>query len=288
MRIALHQPTSNRASFEEDLQAYREAGWTAFEMDIGKVNRYLQEHDIDSLAELVEWSGLKPVAFSGHVVKAFSSPDDIEANEAEFCRTLDIMASVSCPVLAFGSDGPSEIAGAPNMREEGLAERDRAYREQLARFADRVARLADMAEPKGVSMALEMNWCSLCRSVLTAAEAIELVNRENVGLLFDTAHFACTPSRLADLDLVKGKIAAGHLNDMRNYPPEVRNVNNDRLIPGDGVLPLVKWLDKVEECGYNGWHAVEIFCDDLWTESPLAIAQKVMAGCKQLWPDAEF
>lgn len=288
MKIALHQLTSNRASFEEDLRAYSDAGWTAFEMDIGKVNRYIQEHDIDSFAKLVEGSGLEPIAFSGHVVKAFSPPDDIEANEAEFRRTLDIMASVSCPVIAFGSDGPSGIAGAPNMREEGLAERDRAYRKQLARFADQVARLADMAEPKGVSMALEMNWCSLCRSVITAAEAIELINRESVGLLFDTAHFACTPSRLADLDLVKGKIVAGHLNDMRNCPPEVRNVNNDRLIPGDGVLPLVEWLDKVEECGYNGWHAVEIFSDDLWAESPLAIAQRVMEGCKRLWPHADF
>jgi len=288
MKIALHQLTSNRASFEEDLRAYREAGWTAFEMDINKVNRYLREHDIDSFAGLVESSGLKPIACSGHVVKAFSSPDDIRTNEAEFRRTLEIMASVSCPVIAFGSDGPSDVVGAPNMREEGLAERDRAYGKQLARFAEQVTGLADIAKPKGVSMAMEMNWCSLCRSVITAAKAIKLVDRENVGLLFDTAHFACTPSRLADLDLVKGKIAAGHLNDMRSCPPEVRNVNNDRLIPGDGVLPLTEWLEKVEECGYNGWHAVEIFSDDLWAESPLAIAQRVMEGCRQLWPDAEF
>lgn len=288
MKIALHELTSNRASFEEDLQAYSEAGWTAFEMDIGKVNRYLREHDMDSLARSVKGSGLKPVAFSGHVVRAFSSPEKIEANEAEFRRTLDIMESVECPVIAFGGDGPSDRARASNMREEGLAERDRAYREQLARFADQLAKLADMAKPRGVSMALEMNWCSLCRSVSTAAEVIELSGRENVGLLFDTAHFACTESRLADLDLIKGRISAGHLNDMRNCPPEVRDVNNDRLVPGDGVLPLVEWIDKVEDCGFTGWHAVEIFCDDLWAEPPLVIAQRVMEGCKRLWPDAEF
>ena len=288
MKIALHELTSNRASFEEDLQAYREAGWTAFEMDIGKVNTYLQKHDINSLAEIVERSRLKPIALSGHVVKAFSSPETISVNEAEFRRTLDIMESVGCPVIAFGGDRPSNIAGAPNMHEAGLAERDGAYREQLARFADEVARLADMAKPKGIRMALEMNWCSLCRSVVTAAEAVKLVDRDNVGLLFDTAHFACTPSRLADLNLVKGKVVAGHLNDMRDCPPEVRNANNDRLIPGAGVLPLVEWIDKVEACGFTGWHAVEIFCDDLWEAPPLVIAQKVMEGCKRLWPHAEF
>jgi 2-keto-myo-inositol isomerase len=288
MKIALHELTSSKASFEEDLRAYREAGWTAFEMDVGKVSTYLQEHDLDCLARAVEESGLKPVAFSGHGVKAFASPADVEANEAGFRRTLDIMAAVACPVIAFGGDSPSEIAGALNMREEGLAERDRAYRAHLRRFAGQVAGLADMAKEKGVSMALEVNWCSLCRSVVTAAEVIEMTKRDNVGLLFDTAHFACSESRLSDLDRVKGRIVTGHLNDMRGCPPEVRNRNGDRLVPGDGVLPLVEWIAKAEECGYHGWHAVEIFSDDLWAEPPLAIAQKVMAGCKRLWPDAEF
>ena len=288
MKIAIHEITSNRASFEEDLKAYREAGWTAFEMSIGKVNKYIQQHGMDSFVKLVKESGLKPIACSGHVVKAFSPPTDVEANEEQFRQTLDIMESIDCPVVVFGSDGPSDTVSAPNMSEEGLAERDGAYREQLAHFAHQVARLADMAKPKGVSMALEMNWCSLCRSVVTAAEVIELVDRENVGLVFDTAHFACSQSRLADLDRVQGKIIAGHLNDMRNCPPEVRNVNNDRIIPGDGVLPLIDWLERVEECGYNGWHAVEIFSADLWAESPLTIARKVMEGCKKLWPDAIF
>ena len=270
------------------MKAYHEAGWTAFEMSLSKANQYIQQHGMDTFVKFVKNSGLKPVACTGHVVQTFSSPDNVKANEEQFRQTLDIMESVECPVIVFGADGPSNIASAPNMSEVGLAERDKAYREQLARFANQVAKLADMAISFGVTMALEINWCSMCRSVITAAEAIELINRENVGLLFDTAHFACTPSRLADLDLVKGKIVAGHLNDMRDCPPEVRNVNNDRVIPGDGVLPLIEWINKVEECGFTGWHSVEIFCDNLWKESPLVIAQRVMEGCKRLWADAEF
>lgn len=287
MKIALHEITTN-ASFEEDMKAYRSAGWTAFEMNLGKVNPYIDSNGLDNFAKFVKDSGLKPIACTGHVVKTFSSPEDVKANEEEFRQKLEILEAVECPVIVFGADGPSEIASAPDMSEEGLKERDRKYREQLARFANQVAKLADMAKPFRVSMALEINWCSMCRSVITAAEAIELIDCENVGLLFDTAHFAATPSRLADLDLVNGKIIAGHLNDMRNAPPEIRNVNNDRVIPGDGVLPLVEWINKVEECGFTTWHSVEIFCEDLWKESPLVIAQRVMEGCKRVWPDAEF
>ena len=288
MRIALHEITSNKASFEEDLKAYGEVGWSAFEMSLGKAQQYIQGHGMHDFVQFVEDSGLKPVACTGHMVLAFSSPDKIKANEDQFSQTLDIMEAVGCPVIVFGADGPSSIPGAPDMSEGGLAERDGAYRKELARFADQVAKLADMAKPRGVTMALEMNWCSMCRSVITAAEAINLVDRDNVGLMFDTAHFACTPSRLSDLDLVKGKIVAGHLNDMRDCPPEIRNVNNDRVIPGDGVLPLVEWINKVEECGFEGWHCVELFCEDLWEESALTIAQRVMDGCKRVWPDAVF
>jgi 2-keto-myo-inositol isomerase len=288
MKIALHQITSIKASFEDDLTAYRKAGWTAFEMSIDKARQYIQQHGINDFIKFVKDSGLKPIAATGHVVQTFAEPNQIKANEEDFRKKLDLMSAVECPLVVFGADGPSAIAKAPSMSEAGLAERDKTYREQLARFANQVAKLADMAKPKGVTMALEINWCSMCRSVVTAAEAIRLINRDNVGLLFDTAHFACTPSRLSDLDLVKGQVVAGHLNDMRNCPPEIRNVNNDRVIPGDGVLPLVAWINKVEECGFRGWHAVEIFCEDLWRESPLAIAQKVMKGCKRVWPEAEF
>ena len=288
MKIALHELTSSKASFEEDLVAYREAGWTALEIDINKINRYVQQNSMDDYVKLVQDSGLKPIACSGHSIKAFSDPESIKANEEEFCRTLDVMESVGCPVVVFGSDGPSDIARAKDMSEKGLSERDQAYRKQLGVFADQVAKLADMAKPKGVTMALEINWCSMCRSVVTAAEAIEMADRDNVGLLFDVAHFVSTPSRLADLDRMKGKIVAGHLNDLRNCPPEIMNHNNDRVIPGDGVIPLVEWINKVEECGFYGWHSVELFNADLWKESPLVIAQRVMEGCKRLWPDAEF
>ena len=288
MKISLHELTSNRATLDEDLQAYRVAGWTAFEIAVGKANAYIREHGIAGFVSLVKGSGLKPVAFSGHSVKAFSTPEEIEANELEFRRILDIMTSVACPVVIFGGDGPSDIPRPTDIREESLATRDRCYREHLSHFADQVAKLADLAKPNGVSMALEINWCTLCRSLATAAEVIEMVSRENVGLVFDTAHFACSESRLSDLDLLKGHIIAGHLNDLRNSPPEVRDHNGDRLIPGEGILPLIEWLEKVEDCGYDGWHSVEIFSEDLWAESPLEIARKVMAGCKRLWPDTEF
>ena len=288
MKIALHQITTRGANMEEDMRAYSETGWSAFELHLSKAREYVQDREPDALGKLVRDSGLKAVGCTGHVVEAFADTATQESNEATFLEALDLTGIVECPVIVFGGDGPEEIAAAADNTEAGLKARDAAYRDALAHFAGRVRHLADLAAPRGITMALEMNWCRLCRSVASAADALDMVERDNVGFLFDDAHFAVSPSRLSDLDRVAGRIVYGHLDDMRPSPPEVTSVNNDRLIPGDGVLPLKDWYEKIEACGYSGWHSVELFCEDLWSEPVDDIARKVIEGCRSVWPDAEF
>jgi sugar phosphate isomerase/epimerase len=288
MKIALHQITTLNAPMEEDLRAYAEAGFSAFELHLGKARKFLETHSLPALRDLVRASGLQPVGATGHVVTAFAPEDDRRRSEAEFLQALGIMEALGCPLIVFGGDGPAENPTAADQSEAGLAARDRAYAEALGRFAAEVGRLADLAAPRGIRMALEMNWCRLCRSVRTAAAALDLVGRPNVGFLFDAAHFAVSPSRLSDLDLVRGRIIYGHLDDMRPCPPELTNVNNDRVVPGEGALPLREWYEKIEACGYSGWHAVELFCHDLWQEPALQLARRVKQGCQRIWPGAQF
>ena len=72
MKIALHQITTRGASMEEDMRAYAEAGWSAFELHLGKANEFVQDRDLDALGKLVRESGLKAVGCTGHVVGAFA------------------------------------------------------------------------------------------------------------------------------------------------------------------------------------------------------------------------
>jgi 2-keto-myo-inositol isomerase len=290
MKIALHEITSMHATFEEDISAYKQAGWTSFELFLDKADTYIKDHALKDYISQVKKSGLKPVACSGHGIVAFGSAEAIKANEKEFAGKLDLLQAVECPCIVFGGDGPAaqDSAQTKGNTEKELAARDQLHRKNLAHFAAQVAILADMAKPKGVAMALEINWCNMCRSVISAAEVISLANRPNVGLLFDYAHFAQTQSRLSDLDALKGKIFAVHLNDMRNAPPEIRNANMDRVVPGDGALPLREWNQKIESLGFSGWSSVEIFCEDLWKNSALAIGESVMQKCRNVWPEAKF
>jgi sugar phosphate isomerase/epimerase len=264
LKIALHQITTRTAAFADDMRAYPKAGWSAFELHADKARAYIEAHDHAAYRDLVKASGLTPVACTGHVVTAFGDSDAVRANRVQFEDTLALMEDIGCPVIVFGGDGPADPPTAADSTEAGLAARDAAYRADLDRFANAVGELADLAAGKGVTMALEMNWCRLCRSV------------------------AVSPSRLSDLDSVKGRIAYGHLDDFRAAPPEVTNVNSDRVIPGDGVFPLLEWYEKIEQCGYHGWHAVELFCEDLWQQPVDDIARRVLEGCRRVWPEAQF
>jgi hypothetical protein len=81
MKIAMHEITSNNASFEEDLKTYRKVGWTAFEMSLGKVQQYINQHSMNGFIQFVKASGMNPVACTGHVVLAFASPENVKASE---------------------------------------------------------------------------------------------------------------------------------------------------------------------------------------------------------------
>jgi sugar phosphate isomerase/epimerase len=162
------------------------------------------------------------------------------------------------------------------------------YSESLDAFAEHVRDVAATAEPYGVALALEVNWCELSRSFRTVADLTKRIDRDNVGVVWDPAHFFSTPSRLSDLDDLHGRVVHAHLNDMATEFVEVVDINGDRVIPGEGGLPLREWTDKIAACGYDGWHCVELFNEALWKEDLETICRKVMDGCRSVWPEAAF
>jgi|GEM_PF-941578 len=292
MKLAFHQITSgSNRDLRETFNAYADAGWGHFEVNLWETERYTKEHGAKALARLAKEHGLVCVGATGLGIQAFQGEDALANCETQMARNAEIMNELGpeCKAIVIGGDTPKDFRPrAVNSTEKELAKRDEAYRAALGQFAGAVARVAEVAEKHGLSLALEVNWCGLARSFRTMAELVKLVNRKNVGATWDPAHFYSTPSRLSDLDLLKGKFVHAHMNDFRNCIIEVMDMNGDRVIPGDGVLPLKEWTDKVNSLGYTGWHCVELFSDDLWAKPVAEIARVVKAGCLRVWPKAEF
>jgi sugar phosphate isomerase/epimerase len=81
----------------------------------------------------------------------------------------------------------------------------------------------------------------------------------NVGLQLDSWHWHHAGATTEDI------IAAGndrivhiHFNDSPNLPPDqIRD--NERLMPGDGVINLTGFLQALQKIGYTGGLSVEVF-----------------------------
>ena len=94
-------------------------------------------------------------------------------------------------------------------------------------------------------------------------------------MLFDCYHFWSGQSKFEDLDLVQpGDIGHVHFQDVPDMPRELLD-QTTRVIPGDGVTPLVKILRKLAEKGYAGPLSVELFLPKFQQGDPYEVAQEI-------------
>ncbi|HEX6547081.1 MAG TPA: sugar phosphate isomerase/epimerase family protein [Bryobacteraceae bacterium] len=81
----------------------------------------------------------------------------------------------------------------------------------------------------------------------------------NVGLLLDVWHWHHAGATVQDiLDAGRDRIVHVHFNDAPNLPPEqIRD--NQRLLPGEGIIDLVSFLHALQKIGYTDALSVEVF-----------------------------
>lgn len=81
----------------------------------------------------------------------------------------------------------------------------------------------------------------------------------NVGLLLDVWHWHHAGATTQDIiNAGRERIVHVHFSDAPNLPPEqIRD--NQRLLPGQGIINLVGFLHALQKIGYNDAVSVEVF-----------------------------
>jgi len=80
----------------------------------------------------------------------------------------------------------------------------------------------------------------------------------NVGLTLDAWHWHHAGGTTADILAAKGRIVVVHFDDAAKLAPEdVRD--NQRLLPGEGVIDLNGFLQALQQIGYQDSLSVEVF-----------------------------
>jgi sugar phosphate isomerase/epimerase len=141
---------------------------------------------------------------------------------------------------------------------------------------DNMRKVGDVAKQFGMTAMAEFTRASTFIATLgTMLKMTHEAAHPNTRVLFDCYHFWSGHSKFEDLDLVQpGDIAHVHCQDVPDMPRELLG-QATRVIPGDGVTPLVKILRKLAEKGYEGPLSVELFLPKFQEGDPFEVAQEI-------------
>jgi 2-keto-myo-inositol isomerase len=135
----------------------------------------------------------------------------------------------------------------------------------------------------GVTVALEFlsTGASSVRT-LTEARAVTATAFPRVGLVVDSFHFFAGASTWGMLDdLEPEAVALVRLNDAENRPLEDLTESN-RLLPGDGVVPMRELLRRVESVGYHGVYSIQLSRPEYWEWKPQRLARVALESIESV------
>ncbi|MBI4023715.1 MAG: sugar phosphate isomerase/epimerase [Verrucomicrobia bacterium] len=261
-QLAINSVSIRHAQLEEALAAYHDAGFENVEFTLRHVKAYLSHgHTLADVRRLLDQSKLRCIGGFECCVECFSPVEPRAKNHELIVQNARLLADLGASAMVVGTDGPADWTKAADP----LGEMARVF-----------AGISEQIQDTGVTICIEFNWSPIVKSLRTAAEIARRSQAKNVGVLFDPAHYHCTPTKADQLDAENVRfIKHVHVNDMRDKPGELSQCNADRVLPGAGCLDLKALFGALEKHGYKGCFSIEMFNDELWA-MPAAQAAKLM------------
>jgi 2-keto-myo-inositol isomerase len=263
MLLGFNGATTMKASLEEDIRAASAAGFKALEIWAEKMNRYLEAHSVGQLRALFEARGISPASINSIEFITFRGGDYAKIQEQ--CRRYsEIAQAVGCDtIVVVPSPMPARATWADIKRESIGVLRD----------------LSAIAAAYGTKLAYEFLGQANC-SVPTLGrcwEIVEEVDLPNIGLVLDTFHFYAGNSSLTSIQKVTPeKLLILHINDSEDLPkPQLTDAH--RLLPGEGVIPLHRILERLRRIGYDGLCSIELFRPAYWERDAEELARDARA-----------
>lgn len=271
-------------SFEEDVDRYAELGVDTIEVCEFKLDPAHDEARAGTgapsvLARVAERgltiSSVQPVIRTLFPSQSQPEPKDVADRMARFRRTIERFAGAAQGVPFVTNTG---IPPNGNIKEV-LDTAAREYRE-----------LSNFAAGHGVRIALEplnptiMNVESAIWTLEQGMRVVEAVDCDNFGICLDLWNIWQNANVVASIKACGDRIFVVQVSDWRT-PQSYQ----DRLIPGQGEIPMAPLLRAIHESGFRGAYAVEIFSgdvpDSLWESDLWQVIRESRAGLQRAWEE---
>jgi sugar phosphate isomerase/epimerase len=235
-RVSLSAISTFTWDLDADLRFYADAGITNVGISVAKLERF----GWDEGARRIVDAGLRVTNLIGIGPFHLARPDRWDAQRERIMRALDTATTVGAECLVFttGPAGPlpwDEAAGALELA---------------------LAPVLPEARSRGVPFAIE-HTNSLrvdIGFVHTLADAIDLARELDVGVCMEVN--ACWAER-GLVDTVRAGVDRLRLVQVSDFAVGTLSTPN-RLVPGDGDVPLTRVLGDVLAAGYPGCFDLEL------------------------------
>lgn len=266
MTLCLHTNTSAGAGYRGALEGWGRAGIRLVELDAALVDDFLRTDTLESARRVLLDNGL--TAVHGAVgVGGLVEPNPRHAEALDRLKArLELFAGLGVRRVYTTALGGRAIA-----------------LDEYRVVADQLRAVGDVAGSFDMECSVEFARSSPYMStLLTALRVTREASHPNVGVLFDCYHFWSGLNRFEDLAAIEpGEIRHVHLQDVPDGPRE-RLDSATRVIPGDGVAPLVPTLRALAAKGYAGPLSVELFLPQFRDGDPFAVASEIRRKCEGL------
>lgn len=270
MALCMHQNTSRGAGFRGSLEGWSRAGIRLVELSDRLLDGWLESDTLVGARALLDDLGLTAVAGAAVIPDVWIvGPGRVRGMESWRRRCGQYaelgLDKVYCPSFTSRPVSEEDLQTTPGcIREAG-----------------------DVARAHGLTAMIEFTRTSTHLATLASTLGmIREAGHPNVRPLLDFFHFWSGPSEPAELDLLRpGELAHAHFQDVLDVPRE-RIDNDARLIPGDGVAPVVAMLRTLAEKEYRGALSVELFRAEYVDGDPYRVAAEIRRKCTSVMEEA--
>lgn len=268
MDICLSEATTMPATFALDVAACAGGGFPALEVWLTKLEKHLETSSVEDTRRLLDEKNVRlpAAAYQGGLL--LSQGQQRKAHFDDFRRRLDLCQGFGIGTLLLVADFVLTVD--PTSLERAVVS---------------LAQAGQWAAGFGVRLALEFRGAdTFCASLDTAVRLVAGCGEPNVGVCLDVFHFFKGPSKEADLDLLSpANLFWVQVCDLAGVPRELAT-DADRILPGDGDLPLRNLLGKLRARGYDGMVSLELMNPTLWQAKASQVAELGATALRRVLP----
>jgi 4-hydroxyphenylpyruvate dioxygenase len=268
----LSQVCSLNSLFHQDIEDYAAGQCRSVEIWLTKLEQYVQARSVEAARDLLERNEVAaPVAsFQGGLLTSQGAAR--QESWTLFTRRLDLCRRMNIETLVLANDIQPPFGG-----------------QELERTRLSLRQAAEEAERQGRRIAFEFQGRSAFGNNLqTAVALIEEVHSPYLGICLDVFHFSIGPSKLTDLMLLnRENLFHVQLCDLADVPRELAT-DADRILPGDGDLPLDAVIDCLRSMGYAGCVSIELMNPQLWQVPARQFGEIAMTALRKVLGQAKM